>query len=72
MKKKILITNRLPREHFTMLEKRFEVVMPDSERFPAEELARWLPRISGMISSTAFPVTDAVMARAPELQIVAS
>lgn len=72
MKKKILITNRLPREHFTMLEKRFEVVMPASERFPAEELARWLPRISGMISSTAFPVTDAVMARAPELKIVAS
>lgn len=72
MKKKILITNRLPREHFASLEERFEVLMPRGERLAPEELGEWLPQASGLISSTAFPVTDEIMARAPELRIVAS
>lgn len=72
MKKKILITNRLPREHFRTLEERFEVIMPCGARLTREELAEYLPQASGLISSTAFQVTDEIMAQASRLKIVAS
>lgn len=72
MKKKILITNRLPREHFSALEEHFDLLMPRGERLTREELAQWLPQASGLISSTAFRVTGQIMEQAPELKIIAS
>lgn len=72
MKKTILITHRLPREHFAGLEAQFEVLIPRDERFSKEEFQRLLPRIDGMISSTALRVTDEMMAQAPQLKIIAS
>lgn len=72
MKKKILITNRLPREHFSALEEHFDLLMPRGERLTREELVQWLPQASGLISSTAFRVTDQIMEQAPELKIIAS
>lgn len=72
MKKTILITHRLPREHFAELEAQFEVLIPCEERFSKEEFQRLLPRIDGMIASTALRVTDEMMALAPRLKIIAS
>lgn len=72
MKKKILITNRLPRGHFGALEEHFDLLMPRGEWLTREELSQWLPQASGLISSTAFKVTDEVMSQAPELKIIAS
>lgn len=72
MKKNILLTNKLPREHFTTLEERFDLLMPRSERLTKEELAEYLPQADGLISSTAFKVTDELMSQASRLKIIAS
>lgn len=72
MKKKILLTNQLPRDHFAGLEERFELIMPRGDRMTKSELAEYLPQVSGMISSTAFQVTDDILSQSPLLKIVAS
>lgn len=69
--KNVLVTTRLPREGFTRLAG-YNVILPESPKFPPEEMVSRLPEADVVISTFDYKITAQMIEAAPRLRLIAN
>src|SRR5919201_2148108 len=71
---RVFVTLPLPSPGIEMLRDRFEVTMMEAEGMPAETLKQHIAKTDpvGIIGMVNVPITDEILAAAPQLRVVAN
>ena len=72
MKKKILISHRIPEEPLKKLSSDFELIWPDNDGFTKEELVSRIPECDGAVSVFGNPLDEEVMKLGIRLKLIAN
>lgn len=72
MKKKILISHRIPEEPLKILESDFELIWPDNDTFSNEELSALIPECEVVVSVFGNPLDSRLIDAASKLKLIAN
>lgn len=72
MKKKILLTHKIPSGSFSLLKEDFEFFWPDNDSFAEKELMSLLAEMDGVVTVFGKPFSEQLIKAAPKLKLIAN
>jgi glyoxylate reductase len=72
MRKKVLVTHRIPREGLALPADKFEMTLPDDKHFTTEQLIEMIPDYDALIPVFGFEIGENIISKATNLKIIAN
>jgi len=69
---KVLVTHRIPEEGLAMLNKNFNITLPEGKHFSTEELEKMIPEYDALIPVFGFKIDKSLINKGKKLKVIAN